>query len=153
TTLEGIRHGQSVRIVSSFVVDASGPRGLLSRAFDLEAPSCRWLPATQGLYTHFENVRRWDALRPDAARPFPADDAAVHHVFPGGWIWMLRFNNGITSVGAALTDEAISRLGPISATDGAGWWAGLLAMLPAVREQLAEARAVRPWIHAPRLAF
>src|SRR5262249_53028392 len=53
TTLEGIRHGQSVRIVSSFVVDASGPRGLLSRTFDLEAPSCRWLPATQGLYTHF----------------------------------------------------------------------------------------------------
>ena len=105
-TLDGTRLGQPVRISASFVVDASGPRGFLSRALDLDAPPLRWLPPTQGLYTHFENVTRWDVLRPDAARPYPADDAALHHVFPGGWIWMLRFANGITSAGAALTDDA-----------------------------------------------
>jgi tetracycline 7-halogenase / FADH2 O2-dependent halogenase len=29
------------------------------------------------------------------------DDAAVHHVFDGGWIWVLRFNNRITSARVA----------------------------------------------------
>lgn len=148
--LEGTCRGEPVRVTASFVVDASGPRGFLSRALGLEAAATRWLPPTQGLYTHFEGVNRWDALRPDEGRPYPADEAAVHHVFPDGWIWMLRFTNGITSAGAALTDTAAAR---ISAADGAPAWDRLLATLPSVRKQFADARAVRPWIHSPRLAF
>jgi tetracycline 7-halogenase / FADH2 O2-dependent halogenase len=157
-TLEGNRLGQPVRVVASFVVDASGPRGFLSRALNLEAPPLRWLPPTQGLYTHFENVARWDSTsvgrpfegRRDVEPPYPVDDAALHHVFPGGWIWMLRFANGITSAGAALTDEAAAR---VSAADGAAAWDRLLATLPSVGEQFEGARAVHSWIHAPRLAF
>ena len=72
----------------------------------------RWLPPTEGLYTHFTNVERWDRLHDtDEAPPYPMDDAALHHVFPGGWIWILRFNNGITSAGAALTDPLAASLG------------------------------------------
>jgi tetracycline 7-halogenase / FADH2 O2-dependent halogenase len=158
--LEGTRLGQAVRVTSSFVVDASGPRGFLARALSLSTPPLRWLPPTQGLYTHFENVTRWDLLRPDAARPYPADDAALHHVFPGGWIWMLRFNNGITSAGAAFTDDAVrsiatrgSGLADISAHGCETAWNRILETLPAVQEQFAAARAVQPWFHAPRLAF
>jgi FADH2 O2-dependent halogenase len=149
-TMDGTRLGQPVHIRASFVVDASGPRGFLSRALGLDAPPLRWLPPTQGLYSHFASVTRWDALRPATGTPYPADDAALHHVFPGGWIWMLRFNNGITSAGAALTDEAAAR---ISAADGAAAWNRLLATLPSVGEQFQGARAVHPWIHSPRLAF
>jgi FADH2 O2-dependent halogenase len=161
STLEGTRLGQPVRISASFVVDASGPRGFLSRSLSLGERPLRWLPPTQGLYTHFEQVTRWDRLRPQAGAPYPPDDAAVHHVFSGGWIWMLRFNNGITSAGAALTDPTVtgwlgtrgSGLEAISASDGAAAWGRLLARLPAVREQFAGAHAVHPWTHAPRLAF
>ena len=28
----------------------------------------------------------------------------MHHVFDGGWIWILRFNNGVTSAGISATD-------------------------------------------------
>jgi len=150
STLEGIRFGQPVRISASFVVDASGPRGFLSRSLSLGEHPLRWLPPTQGLYTHFEHVTRWDTLRPQAGAPYPPDDAAVHHVFPGGWIWMLRFNNSITSAGAALTAATAARL---SASDAASVWNRLLATLPSVREQFAHADTVRPWIHSPQLAF
>jgi tetracycline 7-halogenase / FADH2 O2-dependent halogenase len=136
-TLDGSREGESVRIDASFVVDASGPRGFLSRALNLEAPSLRWLPPTHGLYTHFENVARWDSL---GVGPYPPDDAALHHVFPGGWIWILRFNNGITSAGAALTTKGSS-------------WDDVLASLPSVRAQFAQARPVQPWVCAAPLAF
>ncbi len=149
-TLDGTRLGQPVHIGASFVVDASGPRGFLSRALGLDAPPLRWLPPTQGLYTHFENVARWDVLRPDAARPYPADAAALHHVFPGGWIWMLRFANGITSAGAALTDEAAAR---IAAADGAAAWDRLLATLPRCANNSRRRAPCHPWIHSPRLAF
>jgi tetracycline 7-halogenase / FADH2 O2-dependent halogenase len=151
TILEGERHGRPVRIGAGFVIDASGPRGFLHRALHLDETPCRSLPATQGLYTHFEGVDRWDALRPSPEPPpYPIDDAAVHHVFPGGWIWVLRFNNGLTSAGAALTDPLAAAL---RAADGAAAWSRLLATLPSVADQFRSARGVLPFVHAPRVAF
>ncbi len=115
--VEGTRHGRSVRISARFVVDASGPRGFLHRALGLDDPPLRWLPPTQGLYAHFENVARWDRLMPpDETPPYPPDEAALHHVFPGGWIWVLRFNNGITSAGASAR--------PHAGSDGPSWRLG-----------------------------
>ena len=151
TVLEGERDGRPVRIRARFVIDATGPRGFLHHALQLPTAPLRWLPATHGLYSHFASVERWDALR--ATRdipPYPVDDAALHHVFPGGWIWVLRFNNGITSAGAALTDAAAAAVG---AADGAKAWERLLATLPSVAGQFRPAHATLPFVHAPRLAF
>jgi FADH2 O2-dependent halogenase len=149
--LEGTRRGRSVRIAAKFVIDASGPHGFLQRTLGLDAAPLRWLPHTQGLYTHFEGVERWDRLQPpDGTPPYPPDDAALHHVFPGGWIWVLRFNNGITSAGAALTDPVAARLDP--AKPGPAW-DQLLATLPSVEDQFRPARAVLPFVHTSDLAF
>jgi tetracycline 7-halogenase / FADH2 O2-dependent halogenase len=149
--LDGNRDGQSVHITARFVIDASGPRGFLHRALQLGDAPHQWLPPTQGLYTHFEGVERWDRLRPtDQTPPYPVDDAAVHHVFPGGWIYVLRFNNGITSAGAALTDALAANIG---AAEGGAGWTRLLEALPSVAEQFRRARATLPFVHAPRLAF
>jgi FADH2 O2-dependent halogenase len=150
-SLEGMRNRRGVRVTARFVVDASGPRGFLHRALGLDEAPFRWLPLTHGIYTHFEGVERWDDLRPPQTRPpYARDDAAVHHVFPGGWIWVLRFNNGITSAGAALTDPLAAT---VRAVDGAAAWDRLLATLPSVRDQFQASRATRPFVHAPRLAF
>jgi FADH2 O2-dependent halogenase len=151
TILDAEREGGTVRIAAGFVIDASGPRGFLHRQLNLGEAKTRWLPATQGLYTHFDRVERWDRLHPStAAPPYPVDDAAVHHVFPGGWIWILRFNNGLTSAGAALTDSLAES---VRASDGEAAWHRLLEMLPSVGDQFRSARAVLPFIHAPRVSF
>jgi FADH2 O2-dependent halogenase len=150
-TLEGTRHGRAVEIAAGFVIDASGPRGFLTTALGTGSAPLRWLPPTQGLFTHFENVGLWEDVRPaEGMPPYPPDAAALHHVFPGGWIWVLRFNNGITSAGAALTDRLAATL---QASDGAPAWDRLLESLPSVREQFRAARATLPFVHAPRVAF
>jgi len=149
--VEGTRAGRSIQVRTSFVVDASGPRGFLHRALRLPEEPLRWMPPTQGLYTHFDGVARWDGLvHGDAPPPYPVDDAALHHVFDGGWIWVLRFGNGLTSAGAALTDARANGLRP---ADGAAAWDRLLGELPAVGAQFETARAVLPFVHSPRLAF
>jgi tetracycline 7-halogenase / FADH2 O2-dependent halogenase len=183
TILEGARRSgatvRAVRIAAPFVIDASGPRGFLHHTLNLqEAPLC-WLPPTSGVFTHFEGVERWDRLHPANASsagavhpavgsigsigainanrangadragggspPYPVDDAALHHVFPGGWIWMLRFNNGITSAGVAHVHDVSSGGGAV--------WERVLAALPSVQEQFRGARAVHPFVHAPRVGF
>jgi FADH2 O2-dependent halogenase len=149
--LEGARSGQSIRIAAKFVVDASGPRGFLHQTLGLSTHAMRWLPHTRGLYTHFEEVERWDRLAPsDGTPPYPPDDAALHHVFPGGWIWVLRFNNGVTSAGAALTDPVATELTGLPPEAA---WDRLLQTLPSVRAQFQNARAVLPFVSAPHLAF
>jgi tetracycline 7-halogenase / FADH2 O2-dependent halogenase len=148
--LAGARGGQPIRITAEFVVDASGPRGFMHRVLRLTPAPLRWLPHTHGLYSHFENVDRWDRLTPSEGTPYQPDDAALHHVFPGGWIWVLRFNNGITSAGAALTDAFASTL-DLARPETA--WNELLAQLPSVGHQFQSARAILPFVHVPRLAF
>jgi len=149
--MDGGRHGRSVVIDAGFVIDAGGPRGLLSAALGGGSAPLRWLPSTQGLYTHFHDVAEWAGLNSsEGTPPYPPDAAALHHVFPGGWIWMLRFNNGITSAGAAITDAVAA---DIRASDGASAWERLLDRLPSVRDQFRGAREALPFIHAPRVAY
>lgn len=174
TILEGTRrNGASVRVTAPFVIDASGPRGFLHHALGFEEAPLPWLPPTSGLFTHFEGVERWDRLNHShdlhphhahnphhpqhassaAQPPYPVDDAALHHVFPGGWIWMLRFNNGITSAGVAHTHGARADALRLHESGGAAAWDRLLETLPSVREQFRAARAVHPFIYVPRVAF
>jgi len=138
-------------VQARFVVDATGPRGFLHHALGLTEQPLEHLPETEGLFTHFRGVGKFAELgSTGGSPPFPPDAAALHHVFPGGWIWVLRFNNGVTSAGVAATREVAREL---RFAEGEPAWERLLARLPAVREQFAEARPVRAFEHAPRLAF
>jgi len=149
--LSGSRADGELRVSARFVIDASGPRGFLYRALALHDAPLQWLPPTQALYTHFEGVKRWDHVTTrDETPPFPVDAAALHHVFDGGWMWVLRFNNGITSAGVALTDRVAAGC---RAQQGAAAWDRILASLPSVQDQFRDARPLMPFVHAPRLAF
>jgi len=151
-TLRGQRAGATAQTWSArLLVDATGPRGFLHHALKLPEKTFPHLPPTQGLYSHFSGVRRWEDIRTsDPTPPYPVDDAAVHHVFEGGWLWVLRFNNGITSAGVAATAPWAHKL---RLADGAPGWARLLEQLPSVREQFDGAKALFPFIHAPQLSF
>jgi tetracycline 7-halogenase / FADH2 O2-dependent halogenase len=151
--LRGERDGSSVEFRAQFVVDATGPRGFLHRALGLDELPLPDYPATQSLFSHFSGVGRIENTnfsRTDGTPPFPIDDAAVHHVFDGGWIWVLKFNNGITSAGVAATNEFATQLG---FQDGAAAWQRLLDRIPALKTQFAHAHVERPFTHMPRLAF
>ena len=150
--LAGDRRGQTLEVRAKFCFDASGPRGFLSRTLGLGNDGFPRYPATQGLFTHFEGVARLDevAKAEFAGSPYPADDAALHHVFDGGWIWVLRFSNGITSAGCAVTDALAKEL---DLPSGEPAWNRLLGRLPTVAEQFAASRPVLPWTHSPGLPF
>jgi tetracycline 7-halogenase / FADH2 O2-dependent halogenase len=161
--LEGTRHGRGVSFTARFVVDATGPRGFLHRALGLRELDLPGFPPTQSLYGHFENVRRLQDLYPmpdgqsplhdGQSPPYPVGDAAVHHVFDGGWIWVLQFNNGITSAGVAATDSLAEKLNLSNESEGAAAWQRLIDRIPALKAQFAQAKAVRPFARIPRLSF
>lgn len=148
--LQGRHRSGALEIHAELIIDATGPRGFLHRALSLPELPFPHLPATQALYSHFTGVQRWDELHPAVAPPYPADDAAVHHVFDGGWMWVLRFNNGVTSAGVSVTD-ALAR--ELRLAEGAAAWPRVLARLPSVEKMFASATAVQPFVHQKKLSF
>src|SRR5580658_114569 len=151
--MRGERGGRAIEFIARFVVDATGPRGFLHRTLGFEELPLPNYPATQSLYSHFTGVARLDESefsRVDGQPPYPIDDAAVHHVFDGGWIWVLKFNNGITSAGVAATDEFAAKM---RFSEGEPVWHRLLERMPALKLQFASAHAERPFTHMPKLAF
>jgi FADH2 O2-dependent halogenase len=151
--IQGSREDARIRIRAKFVIDATGPRGFLYRAMRLGEIPSNALPSTEALFAHFVNVDRLTAPRAminGQMPPFPIDDAAVHHVFDGGWIWVLRFNNGITSAGIAATRAFAARL---QLRDGKPAWERLLELIPVLRAQFSNARPVFDFIHLAPLSF
>jgi FADH2 O2-dependent halogenase len=78
------------------------------------------------------------------------DDAAVHHIFDGGWVWVLRFNNGVTSVGVAATSDVAAELG---LREGEPAWRRVLDRVPALRGQFEGAVACQPFRYMPAVSF
>jgi FADH2 O2-dependent halogenase len=149
----GRRVDEELSIGAQFLVDATGPRGFLHRALEIPELELPDFPATQALFSHFTGVGQIaDGVLAEPAHkpPYPVDDAAVHHIFEGGWIWVLKFNNGITSAGVAATDAVAERL---RFSEGEPAWQRLLDLLPAVKEQFANAKANRLFTHMPRVSF
>ena len=135
------------------VIDATGPRGFLHRSLGLAETDFADYPHTQALFSHFTGVRRCASLpafHTSEPPPYPPDDAALHHVFDGGWMWVLRFGNGTTSAGVAVTDALAQDIG---LADGEAAWHRLLARFPTVGEQFAHAKPTRPFVYSPQLSF
>ena len=151
-TLTGKRHDEPIEIAAEFVIDATGPHGFLHRALRLPEKTPAHFPPTQGLFSHFENVGMLpeNFSVPGQTPPYPPEHAAVHHVFPGGWIWVLKFNNGLTSAGVAATDAVANEL---NFKEGAPAWQRLLNRLPSVAKIFEPTQATIPFIHSPRLSF
>jgi FADH2 O2-dependent halogenase len=152
--IQGRHKGRPLEIHASFVLDASGPRGFLHRALELPEIPFKNLPNTQALYSHFRGVKPWSELHPPSEEPpFPPDDAAMHHVFDGGWMWVLRFNNGMTSAGIAASNGARTAFGNIDFAAGQPAWQRMIEKLPAVQAQFARAELTRPFVHSKQLGF
>ena len=152
--LRGSRAGRNIGFRARFVVDATGPRGCLHRLLQLGETEWPGYPLTQALYSHFSGVGRLKDSGFDRTAmntpPYPVDDAAVHHIFDDGWIWVLQFNNGITSAGVVATDAYASKL---RFCEGEPAWRRMLDQIPALKAQFATGKSELPFTHLAQLSF
>ena len=117
-SLSGIETGQPHRLTLSdqraitacWLIDASGRAAVSARLLKQKDLVGQLATDTESIYGHFRGVPSWRDLLIESGHdvlqdPFHADDSAQHHLHRDGWIWMLRFNNGITSVGYTQSAE------------------------------------------------
>lgn len=154
--LRGTRPDGEVSIRTGLLIDATGTGQALAGAIGLESVDPAELRArSRGLYSHFTGVDRWhDVLQIEhgaaatADHTFPCDAAALHQIIDHGWMWVLRFENGITSAGFSLDPDHH----PIHADEPPeAEWARLLNTYPSLRRQFARAEPVFPLVRTGRL--
>lgn len=119
---------QRVRVRA--LVDATGRGGLIARKFNLRTEEPRL--ANIAIYSHYTNVPRLQALRPDDIRLIARNDA--------GWFWLIPISKELTSVGVVLPKALYHRLANGSPEETLN---STISDTPVVAELMREAR--REW--------
>lgn len=154
--LKGARADNAIQVHARLLIDATGDGQLLARTLGLASvPQGELRTRSRALYSHFSGVRRWQDLLEEthgpaatAQHPFPCDAAALHQIIDGGWMWILRFDHGVTSAGFSL-DPDVHPLRPAETAEAE--WQRLLAGYPALAHQFAAAQTVRSFVRTGRL--
>jgi len=142
------REGQKNTIRAQYVVDASGHASFLAKKFGLRLDDPKMFTNTRSIFSHYKGVKFLDDfLPPNDEMGIIRDAGTMHHCFDGGWIWSIRFDNEITSVGITLDrerwplDESITPEEEVQQ---------IINRYPTVKQVLGEAEAVRPVIRTGR---
>ncbi len=142
---------------ANYVVDAGGMRSLLANKFEWRHHDL--LAHSRTIYTHMIDVPCFNNTGPAQSAygfPYPVSQGTLHHIFHGGWLWIIPFNNhaGATnplcSVGLQLDPRIYPQRNDL--TPEAEFYA-FIQQFPDLYGQLQHARPVRNWQRVDRLQY
>ena len=142
----GERGGEAVDVRAAFVIDATGEGSVVPRSLGISTDPSSLHTRSRAIYSHFRGLRGFHDILAErgavvADHPFCCDDAAQHQIVDGAWMWVLRFNNGVTSAGFAI-DE--SRWPLDESLSPETEWQSWLDKYPSVAELFRDATIVDP---------
>lgn len=147
--------GQTYR--AAYVVDAGGMRSLLAEKFGWRSRDLRTF--TRTIYTHMVDLPCYNQVGASHERyglPFPVSEGTLHHIFHGGWLWVIPFNNHarstnpLVSIGLQL-DPRIYPARP-DLTPEEEFFA-FIERFPSIKAHFGGARAARGWTRTDRLQY
>ena len=143
---------------AKYVIDAGGMKSVLADQLDLriEPP---YRTRSRSIFNHFVDVEPFDKIAPPQAQHkllSPFHQGTMHHIFDGGWAWIIAFDNHanspskLCSVGINLDIDKYPKLEGESPEDE--FWRHV-ARFPDFQRQMANAKAVRPFTASSRNQF
>ena len=134
------RGAEQTTMEFSWVIDATGSPAFSNRFFGVESSSDLFKTDSEAIYSHFEEVGRWDQWLRSKNRytddyPYSPDDSALHQLIDEGWIWMLRFKTGLLSAGVVLNRKR----GVLNDGNPREFWNKILDSYPSLKELFANA--------------
>jgi FADH2 O2-dependent halogenase len=153
-----LRTATGEELTARYLVDGTGYRSPVADKFGLRDKPTRLRTQSRSLFTHLRGVRLYDdTLAPGEGPGLSArwSDGTLHHVFDGGWFWVIPFNNyagsqnPLCSVGLTLD----MRRHPTSDLPPEEEFRSIVARFPSIAAQMGGAEAVRPWTSTGRLQY
>lgn len=143
---------------AKYVVDAGGMKAPIADMKGLRETPPPLKTRSRSLFTHMHGVVPYDACgapRRQHGMPSPFSQGTLHHVFEGGWMWVIPFDNHPTStnplvsVGVTLDLERY----PENKLPAEDEFREIVERFPGVAIQFERARAIRPWTKTGRLQY
>jgi FADH2 O2-dependent halogenase len=145
------------RVAAQYVVDAGGYRSILAERYDLRH---RDLDAhSRSLFTHMIDVPDFHDVHCSTQEygiPFSLAEGTLHHIFRGGWMWVIPFNNHprstnpLCSVGLMLDPRIHPEVEGLSPEEE---FNAFIAQYPSMAAHFRRAKAVRPWTRTGRIQY
>jgi len=141
-----------------YLVDGTGMKSVLSHKFQLRDDPDKFRTNTRAIFTHMVGVRLYDqvgASRKKHGLKYPLSQSTLHHVFEGGWFWVIPFNNHqdstnpLCSVGLVLN----RRIHPETGMDAEEEFWSYVKKFPDMVRQFEGAQAIRGWVSTGRLQY
>lgn len=143
---------------ADYVVDGTGHESLLATKYGYREKPTRTQSQTRGVFTHMVDVPTFDSLmgleRPDPGLT-PFHQGTLHHVFDGGWMWVIPFDNyagstnPLCSVGLMLDP----RRWPKPEIDGETEFRDFIADYEGMGRQFKTIKSVRNWVSSGRIQY
>ena len=146
------------RFHARFLVDSSGYKSPVAEKLGLREKDPVLRTQSRTLFTHMLGVRRYDDTLEAGEKPGLSRqwyEGTLHHVFDGGWFWIIPFNNEhgsenpLCSVGLTLDMRKFPARGLPPEEE---FWE-IVSRFPSVLEHLRGAEVVRPWVGTGRLQY
>lgn len=141
---------------AAYLVDASGYNSILAQNLNLREQPTHYKTHSRTLFTHMVGVKAFDECTEPSGQPTPWHTGTLHHLFEGGWVWVIPFNNHdkstnpLCSVGVNLDSRMFPKPTDMSPQEE---WEAFLDRFPSIKKQFAEARAVRNWVSTDRTQY
>lgn len=144
-----IRCSREREFRSRFLIDGSGPASPVSHQLGLRCPDPGVETWSRAYFSHFECVPPLEGVLDPTDQPVACRDACtMHHCFDGGWLWVIRFDTGVTSVGL-MVDRRVHTTG---ASPKDEFWS-IVDRFPTMAECLRGARMIRPMVATGRVQY
>lgn len=139
-----------------FVIDATGFNSIIGQKYkmkiqgdDLKTPL-----RSRSIFAHFKGVGDFEKILGEDESfvdrsPAPRAGATQHHCFVGGWVWIIPFDNGVTSVGLNLDMDVF----PENSLAAAEEFNDIISRFPIISRLLRDAKPVMPFIKTGRLQY
>jgi FADH2 O2-dependent halogenase len=143
--------GQTRTLEADFLVDASGHDSLFANRCGLrqEPPNLR--TDTRSIFSHWSNLPDIEESLPGNPNfRFRRDAATMHHVFDGGWIWAIPFDNQTTSIGFVLNRKKFPEVKGVTPEQELE---SLFERFPSIGRLVRGIKPVRPIVSTGRIQF
>lgn len=140
-----------------YVVDAGGMKSLLANKFNWRHRDL--LTHSRTIYTHMIDAPCFNQVGPtqaDYGFPYPLSQGTLHHLFKGGWLWVIPFNNHpaatnpLCSVGLQLDPRIYPQRNDLTPEEE---FYTFVQQFPDIYAQLKGAHPVRDWQRVDRLQY
>lgn len=124
---------------SRFLIDGTGAGSATAKLLGLSDFTTHLQTNSRTVFSHVVGLQKWHDLMqgwglPTEHHPYRCDDSTIHHIIDGGWMWVIPFDNGITSVGFAIDANRHPADGRVTPADEFQQW---LKVYPSITEQFA----------------